>query len=96
MEYILKLKTLTNSLATIKEPVFEQNQILELLGGLGPNYNLIVAFLTAWEDDTNLHSIHNFQLTHEQRLHFQNTVTKDEIISTNIATQSHFVSPRKH
>ena len=47
MEYILKLKTLTNSLAAIREPVFKQNQILKLLGGLGPNYNPIIAFLTA-------------------------------------------------
>ena len=35
MEYILKIKTITYSLATIGEPVVERDQILQLLVGLG-------------------------------------------------------------
>ena len=43
MEYILKLKTLADNLAVIREPVTEvQDQILQLLGALGANYNSIV------------------------------------------------------
>ena len=43
MEYILKLKNLADSLAVIGEPVSDRDQILQLLGGLGANYNSIVA-----------------------------------------------------
>ena len=42
MEYILKLKTLTDNLAVIGEPVTKQDQILQLLGAPGANYNSIV------------------------------------------------------
>lgn len=41
MEYILKLKTLTNNLATIREPITERDQILQHLGGLGADYDSI-------------------------------------------------------
>ena len=42
MEYILKLKTLTNNLAAIREPLAERDQILQHLGGLGADYDPII------------------------------------------------------
>ena len=86
MEYILKLKSLEDNLAAIGEPVTDRDQILQLLGGLGVDYNSIVASFKIREDDMSLHSVHNILLTHEQRLGFQNLVTEDNIISTNLAT----------
>ena len=45
-EYVLKMKTFVDNLATIDEPIKERDQILQIQGGLGPEYNSIVAFLT--------------------------------------------------
>ena len=59
MEYILKLKSLTDNLVAIGEPVTDRDQILQLLGGLGADYNSIVASLIAREDEMSLHSVHN-------------------------------------
>ncbi|KAL6335516.1 hypothetical protein AAG906_030644 [Vitis piasezkii] len=53
------------------------DHILQLLGGLGPDYNSIVASLTAREDDLSLHSVHSILLTHEQRLHLQHSSPTD-------------------
>ncbi|RVW14006.1 Retrovirus-related Pol polyprotein from transposon RE1 [Vitis vinifera] len=47
LEYILKIKTISDNLAAIGEPVKETDHILQLLGGLGSEYNSIVASLTA-------------------------------------------------
>ena len=77
------------NLAAIGELVTGRDQILQLLGGLGADYNSIVALLTAHEDDISLHSIHGILLTHEQRLCFQNSVAEDDVIAANIATSQH-------
>ncbi|RVW59875.1 Retrovirus-related Pol polyprotein from transposon RE1 [Vitis vinifera] len=96
MEYILKLKSLADNLAAIGEPVTDRDQILQLLGGLGADYNSIVASLTAREDEMSLHSVHSILLTHEQRLSFQNSVAEDNVISANLATPQyqHFNNKR--
>ncbi|KAJ9678334.1 hypothetical protein PVL29_020488 [Vitis rotundifolia] len=96
MEYILKLNSLADNLAAIGEPVTDRDQIIQLLGGLGADYNSIVASLTAREDEMSLHSVHNILLTHEQRLSFQNLVAEDNIISANLATPQyqHFNNKR--
>ena len=65
MEYILKVKTITDNLAAIGEPVKERDQILQILGGLGPEYNSIVASLTSRDEDLSLHFVHSILLTHE-------------------------------
>ena len=65
MEYIQKLKHISYSLATIREPVPEKDQILQLLSGLGAEYNPIMASLTARDDDLQLHVVHSILLTRE-------------------------------
>ncbi|RVW93124.1 Retrovirus-related Pol polyprotein from transposon RE1 [Vitis vinifera] len=77
LDYILKMKTISDNLAAVGEPVKERDHILQLLGGLGPDYNSIVASLTAREDDLSLHSVHSILLTHEQRLHLQHSSPTD-------------------
>ncbi|RVW76269.1 Retrovirus-related Pol polyprotein from transposon RE1 [Vitis vinifera] len=96
MEYVLKMKTITNSLAAIGEPMAERDQILQLLAGLEADYNPIVASLTAREDDLTLHSVHSILLSHEQRLHFQNSIVEDEVISAHITTQDHPQPSKKY
>ena len=46
MEYILKLKMITDNLAAIGEPISERDQELQFLSGLGVEYNPIVASIT--------------------------------------------------
>ena len=58
MEYILKMKTITHSLVAIGVLVVERDQILQLLTGLGADYNPIIPSLIAREDDLTLHSVH--------------------------------------
>ena len=73
MEYILKMKNVSNNLSAVGEPVKEIDQILQLLGGLGLKYNAIVASLTTRDEELSLHSVHSMLLTHEQRLTSHNT-----------------------
>nr|CAN74920.1 hypothetical protein VITISV_022026 [Vitis vinifera] len=77
LEYILKIKTISDNLAAIGEPVKETDHILQLLGGLGSEYNSIVASLTTREDDLSLYYVHNILLTYEQRLNHQHTSSTD-------------------
>ena len=86
MEYILKLKMITDNPAVIGEPISERDQELQFLSGLGVEYNPIVASITAREYDLPLQSVHSILLTHEQRLHVQNTIPKKELILAHLAT----------
>ena len=47
MEYILRIQNIFDNLAAIGELVFESDQILQLITGLGADYNSIVASLIA-------------------------------------------------
>ena len=84
MEYLLKVKTIADNLVAIGEPVLKKDQVLQILGGLGADYNPIVASITAREDDISIHSIHSTLLTHEQCLKFQNTIPKEDSISGHV------------
>jgi len=42
IDYIMKVKAAADSLAAIGEPVSEQDQVMNLLGGLGSDYNAVV------------------------------------------------------
>ena len=89
MEYILKLRTVSDNLAVVGEPVKETDPILQLLGGLGSKYNDIVASLTTKDEELSLHSVHNMLITHEQRLTSQNTSSSDlNSIATHMAVQT--------
>nr|CAN82380.1 hypothetical protein VITISV_021579 [Vitis vinifera] len=93
LDYILNMKTISDNLAAVGEPVKDRDHILQLLGGLGPDYNSIVASLTAREDDLSLHSVHSILLTHEQRLHLQHSSPTDlPFASAHMA----FVPSRPH
>ena len=88
MEYIQKLKHIFDSLATIGELVLEKDQIIQLLSGLGVEYNPIVASLTARDDDLQLHEVHSILMTHEQRLHLQTMAAEEDLVIANIATHN--------
>ena len=87
MEYILKVKIITDNLVAIGEPVKERDQILQILGGLGHEYNSIVASLTSRDEDLSLHSIHSILLTHEQRLQLRQSLPPELVpLTAHVAT----------
>ena len=93
LEYILRIKTISDNLAAIGEPIKDRDHILQFLGGLGPEYNSIVASLTTREDDFSLHSVHNILLMHEQRLNHQHTPPTDLYFAVHMAAIPNSVSP---
>ena len=89
MEYIYKLKTISDNLTVVGESVKETDQILQLLGGLGSKYNDIIASLTTKDEELSLHSVHNMLITYEERLNSQNTSSSDlNSIATHTAVQT--------
>lgn len=58
MVYILKMKTISDKSVAVREQVSDCDHVLQLLAGLGPEYNVVVASLTAREDDLSLHSVY--------------------------------------
>ena len=96
-EYVLKMKTIANNLADIDEHVKERDQILPILGGLGLEYNSIVASLTTREDDLSLHFVRSILLTHEQRLQLQHAVPTDlTSVTAHLAASSIHLSSSMH
>ena len=51
LDYIMKLKTLADNLSAIGESVSEKDHILQILGGLGADYNSIVASPTGQKEE---------------------------------------------
>ena len=89
MEYIMKMKAIYDNLAVPGELVKDCDHALQLLDGLGPKYNVVVASLTTRDDDLSHHSVNNILLTHEQRLMVQNYVPLYlNSITTNMAMQT--------
>ena len=87
MEYLLKVKIIADNLAAIGELISEKDQVLQILRRLGVDYSLIVASITAREDDISIHLIHNILLIHEQRLTFQNTIPKEDSIFAHVVVR---------
>ena len=87
MDYFLKFKTLSDNLAAAGGPVSKKDHILQILGGLGVDYNPIVASLTAREDDLHLQSVQSILLTKKQRLQAQETISEGDLVTANAATR---------
>ena len=68
IEYIMKLKNFSDSLAAIGEPVTEQDQIMNLLAGLGADYNAAVTSINARDNQLSIEAIHSLLLSFEHRL----------------------------
>lgn len=85
LDYILKLKNMVDNLVAIRESVHNRDHILQLLGGLGVEYNSIMVSLTAREDEVSLHMTHSILLTYEQHLILQNSI-EGNVISANLTT----------
>jgi len=68
IDYIIKVKGAANSLAAIGEPVSEQDQVMNLFGGLSSDYNAIVTAINVRDDKISVEAIHSMLLAFENRL----------------------------
>ncbi|RVX04050.1 Retrovirus-related Pol polyprotein from transposon TNT 1-94 [Vitis vinifera] len=58
IDYIMKVKGAADSLAAIGEPVSEQDQVMNLLGGLGSDYNAVVTAINIRDDKISIEAVH--------------------------------------
>ena len=64
----MKLKSFSDSLAAIGKSVFEQDQIMKILAGLGAYYNAVVTTINSRDDTISLEVVHSILLSYEHRL----------------------------
>jgi len=62
IDYIMKVKAAADSLAAIGEPVFEQDQVMNLLGGLGSDYNAVVTAINIRDDKISIEAVQRSSL----------------------------------
>ncbi|KAL5545398.1 hypothetical protein UlMin_005085 [Ulmus minor] len=85
IDFIMKIKGFCDSLAAIGELVSEQDQIMNLLAGLGSDYNVVVTSISARDSQLSLESVHSLLLTFEHRLEQQNSFDDTGVIAANLA-----------
>ncbi|KAL5570298.1 hypothetical protein UlMin_026873 [Ulmus minor] len=88
IDYLMKIKCASDSLAAIGEPVSEQDQIMNLLGGLGADYNAMVTAINTRDDKISLEAVHSMLLSFEHRLEQQNSVEDASNMTANLASSN--------
>jgi len=88
IDYIMKVKGVVDSLAAIGEPVSEQDQVMNLLGGLGSDYNAVVTAINIRDDKISVEAIHSMLLAFENRLEQQSSVDQISAMAANYASSS--------
>ncbi|XP_068636011.1 uncharacterized protein [Aristolochia californica] len=88
-DYIMKIESTADNLAAIGEPVSEQDQVMNLLGGLGSDYNVVVTAITIRDDKISLEALHNMLLAFEQCLEQQSSIEQISTMSANYASSSY-------
>ncbi|KAG6735682.1 hypothetical protein POTOM_061670 [Populus tomentosa] len=88
IDYIMKVKAVVDNLATIGEPVSKQDQVMNLLGGLGSDYNVDVTVINIRDDTISIEAVHNMLLAFEHRLEQQSTIEEISTMSANYASSS--------
>ena len=86
IEYIMKIKGAADSLAAIGEPVSDQDQIMNLLGGLGADYNVVVTALNTRDDIISLEAVHSMMLSFENLLEQQSSFENVSRMTANLAS----------
>nr|CAN82452.1 hypothetical protein VITISV_003326 [Vitis vinifera] len=83
--YIMKIKGAADNLAAIGELISEQDQVMNLLGGLGSDYNVVVTAINIRDDKISLEAIHSMLLAFKHPLEQQSSI---EQMSANYASFS--------
>jgi hypothetical protein len=88
IDYIMKVKAAADSLAAIGEPVSEQDQVMNLLGGLGSDYNAVVTAINIRDDKISIEAVHSMLLAFEHRLEQQSSIEQISTMTANYASSS--------
>ncbi|KAG6743525.1 hypothetical protein POTOM_052224 [Populus tomentosa] len=88
IDYIMKVKAAADSLVAIREPVSEQDQVMNLLGGLGSDYNAVVTAINIRDDKISIEAIHSMLLAFEHRLEQQSSIEQISTMTANYASSS--------
>ncbi|KAF4384398.1 hypothetical protein F8388_004631 [Cannabis sativa] len=88
-DYLDKVKILADSLSVAGTPMEENDLIMHLLNGLGPEFDPVVVHVTSLVDDLSLESIQSLLLTNESRLERHYTLADSSTkISENLAVDN--------
>ena len=74
IDYIMKIKSVADSLAAIGKPVYNQDQVMNLLGGLSIDYNAVVTALNIRDDMISLEAVHSMLQSFENHLEQQSSI----------------------
>jgi hypothetical protein len=88
IDYFMKVKAVADSLAAIGEPVSEQDQVMNLLGGLGSDYNAVVTAINIRDDKISIEVVHNMLLAFKHRLEQQSSIEQISTMTANYASSS--------
>ena len=88
IDCIMKVKGAADNLATIGEPVSEQDQVMNLLGGIGSDYNAVVTAINIRDDKISIEVVHSMLLAFEHRLEQQSSIEQISTMSANYAPSS--------
>ncbi|KAL5538074.1 hypothetical protein UlMin_043114 [Ulmus minor] len=92
IDFIMKIKSLCDNLAAIGEPVTNQDQIMNLLAGLGSDYNAVVTSISTRDNQLTLEDVHSLLLTFEHRLEQRNSVDETGVMSANFAQNNKYTA----
>uniref|UniRef100_A0A803Q6A3 Retrotransposon Copia-like N-terminal domain-containing protein n=1 Tax=Cannabis sativa TaxID=3483 RepID=A0A803Q6A3_CANSA len=67
-EYVEKVQTIADALTVAGAPVQDQDLVLQVLNGLGPDFDSVVSGITARSDDLSIDEVQALLLSHESRL----------------------------
>ncbi|KAH6771966.1 hypothetical protein C2S51_010370 [Perilla frutescens var. frutescens] len=88
-DYLKKIKICCDTLGAAGEKVSEDNQILHILSGLGPEYNPVMISLTSRVESPSLREVHGLLLVFENRLETMEKIGLEAVSpSMNMATQT--------
>ncbi|KAL5561469.1 hypothetical protein UlMin_031216 [Ulmus minor] len=96
IDFIMKIKSLCDNLVAIGEPVTDQDQIINLLAGLGSDYNAVVTSISTRDNQLTLEDVHSLLLTFEHRLEQQNSVDETGVMSANFAQNNKYTGGRSY
>ncbi|KAG6736757.1 hypothetical protein POTOM_060348 [Populus tomentosa] len=88
IDYMMKVKGATDSLTVIGEPVLEQDQVMNLIGGLGSDYNAIVTTINIRDNKISIEVVHSMPLDFEYRLEQQSWIEHISTMSATYASSS--------
>ena len=88
IDYIMKIKSTADSLAAIGEPIYDQDQVMNLLGHLGTDYNVVVTTLNTRDDMISLEVVYIILLSFKNHLEQQSSIDNVSRMTASFSSSS--------